>query len=252
MILCRSRAWPVVSGALSRPVVSNKSTALEDEFAALLEWERHLEEGLTTIGLSTDQSQVPYIRDCTTGPEVWMALATIHKRNRRAARIGLKRQLYTYVHNIEKPICNYVNGITTLAAKLKAISIELTKTKVVDIIIYALHPGYKAIGATLMRSDNTLTVAAVTSILIEAKDQYMKTKGLIVALAAQTRNTGGSGPIVCSRCMRPGHIARDCNGKRVSRNAATPLSGNTPLPPMLRAAIANVPATHEEEVLHLF
>jgi hypothetical protein len=97
MILRRSRAWPVVSGALSRPVVSDESTASEDEFAALLEWERHSEEGLTTIGLSIDQSQVPYIRDCTTGPEAWTALMTIHERNGRAARIGLKRQLYTYV-----------------------------------------------------------------------------------------------------------------------------------------------------------
>jgi hypothetical protein len=69
MILCCSCAWPVLSGALSRPIVSNESTALEDEFAALLEWERHLEEGLTTIRLSINQSQVPYIWNCTTGPK---------------------------------------------------------------------------------------------------------------------------------------------------------------------------------------
>jgi hypothetical protein len=169
-----------------------------------------------------------------------MALMTIHKRHGHAARIGLKRQLYTYIHNIEKAICNCISSITTLAAKLKAISIELTKTKVVNIIIYVLHPNYMAIRATLMQSDNTLTVAVVTLILIEAKDQYRKTEGSVVVLAAQTRNTGGSGPIVCFCCMRPGHIAYDCNGKHVNHNTATPFSSNTPLPPMLCTAIANV------------
>ena len=50
-------------------------------------------------------------------------------------------------------------------------------------------------------------------------------------LAARTRDTGGSGPIVCYRCLRPGHVARDCDGEHVVRDSATPSSGDTPPPP---------------------
>lgn len=217
MILRRSGSWSVINGKTTRP---------DDKTAAT--WDSLSEDGLTAIGLSIEQSQTSYIRDCTTGPQAWDALAAIYQRNARSTRINLKRQFYTYVHDTSQPIRDYVTGITTLVTKLKAIGVTISDEDVTDVLIYALAPEYSAVATSLMQSSTTLTVAFITGALVDAEAQMQKDKSeppvsVFVAKNTTTRRrrpdtpspdpsstSSSNSDTGCYRCGKPGHIARYC------------------------------------------
>lgn len=206
MIFRRAGVWQVVIGTMKRPANAD-ATGQE-------EWDGKLEEPLTAIGLTIDHTQTVHIRDCQTGPEAWVKLSSLYERSGRANRIGLKHQLYTYVHDPSDLVINYITGITTLVSKLKAIGVTLTEEEVTDVLIFALAPSYNAVATFLMQVLSTLTIAGISATLIEAEDQ-MKKPDTTFAMVAHTSNRSNHSCSAankkgCHRCGKPGHIARHC------------------------------------------
>lgn len=198
MILRRSGSWNVVSGKESEPEKDSK------EYAA---WWAKSEDGITAIGLAVELNQVAHIRDCSSGPEAWKALADIYERNDRATRINLKRELYTFVHDISAPVREYVNSITTIQAKLKAIGVEISDEDITDILIYTLAPEYNAVATSLMQSSEKLTIASITSALVDVEAK-LQPNGNAVALVAHS--SAPRLPPECFRCGTIGHLAQYC------------------------------------------
>ena len=132
MALRQKGCWGVISG------VEVKSTTRDGDKA----WEAKAEEGLTIIALTVDPSQYTYIWNSKNGVEAWTALKDTYEKNSRSMRISLKRQFYAFEHNTNAPMTTYVNGITDLAGKLKAIGITLTDEEITDVLIYNLDNEY--------------------------------------------------------------------------------------------------------------
>jgi hypothetical protein len=229
MVMRRAGTWKVVSGVTKKP--TKKDT---DE---LKEWEELAEDGLTAIGLTIEQSQKQYIRDCEDGPAAWKKLAEIYEKNSTATRISLKRKFYSYHHDTERPISDYINDITTLASQLKAIGVTLKDEDITDVLIYSLAPEYSAIATVLMAQSNaSTTVADITSALIEEEARRKELEGPEIitetGLAAKHSTVecgnchkrghtiekcwakGGKGKKVCHQCKKEGHLSWECPDKK--------------------------------------
>ena len=216
MALRQKGCWGVISG------VEVKSTTRDGDKA----WEAKAEEGLTIIALTVDPSQYTYLRNSKNGVEAWTALKDTYEKNSRSTRISLKRQFYAFKHDTNAPMTTYVNGITDLAGKLKAIGITLTDEEITDVLIYNLDNEYSSIAASLTASKGDLKVSEVTSALIE-EEQRRGTSRIDPATSLYSNNGphGRRGPNrdrregfsdyrKCFRCRRTGHISQDCHAKK--------------------------------------
>lgn len=199
MILWRAGTWKVVSGVTEKPKASQRKE--------LEEWEAAAEDGFSAIGLTIEQSQKPYIRDCTDGPSAWKALKDIYEKNSASNRISLKRRFYSYHHDTTLPITDYINDITSLATQLRAIGLKLEDQEITDVLIYSLSPKYGTIATALMtRSDaDFLTVAEISAALME-EEARRKDVGDDRAMMTQD----GASMEECSGCHKRGHNIANC------------------------------------------
>jgi hypothetical protein len=184
------------------------------------DWEKKAEEGMTIIALTVQPSQYTYIRDCINGPEAWKALQNAYERNSRATRIALKRQFYGFEHNAEEPMPTYVNGITDLAAKLRAIGITLSDEDITDVLIFNLNDKYSGIASTLVATKDELKISDVVNTLLE-EERRMGGPMPELSTALMTYNNGmgpkgrkGLRDRTCYRCGRTGHVMGMCRASK--------------------------------------
>jgi hypothetical protein len=234
LALRRLKKFDVVSGVTKKPKPT--STGFAD-------WNTAAVDALTDIGLTIDPSQYVHIRACADGAEAWEALAAIYEKPSRANRIAIKRKLYGYIHQVDKPIQDYISAITTLAARLDAISCALTATDITDILIFNLDPTYSTIASTLAASTEELTVATVSGMLIDEERRKQGMEGnaerggdamyarydAMYARHAPVRR----GSMSCYRCGEPGHLAKDCTAPAPVHNAAVAFDGDSALTAVL-------------------
>jgi hypothetical protein len=177
-------------------------------------WDKNSEEGLVLIGLSIDPSQYSYIRDATTGPEAWKALSDVYEKNSRANRISLKRQFYSFTHDIGRGMQGYITGISNLAAQLKSIGVTLTDEDIADVLIFNLDETYSSIAASLS-AQKDLTLADVKGALVDEEARRGGANGDQALVGKSKRHISR-----CFNCGKEGHIARYCRSPKKDTAAA--------------------------------
>jgi hypothetical protein len=224
MIFRRAGTLKMAIGEIKKP--SDKAAAEAKE-----EWEDQSENVLSAIGLTIEQSQKQYIRDCTDGPSAWKALKDIYEKNTASQRINLKRRFFSY-QNPAGSMADFIGDITNLASKLRAIGVDLEDQDVTDVMIYSLPPAYGSVATALMnRSDAaSLRITDVSAALMEeeARQNLKDDSQSDVALAARILKAscgnchkkghttaecwskGGGGKKKCFACLKEGHLAKDC------------------------------------------
>jgi hypothetical protein len=119
--------------------------------------------------------------------------------------------LYTYHHDVGKPVMEYVHGVLTLASQLRAIGVELGKEDVLDILIYSLAPEFSAVVTVLMQRAGSFTIEDISVVLVEEESHLKGRKEgtSYSALKAKVeKNLKRS--LTCYRCNEKGHIAQYC------------------------------------------
>ena len=168
LALRRLKKFDVVSGVMKKP----KPTA-----AGFADWNTIAVDTLTDIGLTIDLAQYVHIHACVDGAEAWEALAAIYEKPSHVNRIAIKHQLYGFIHQVNKPIQDYILGITNLTACLNTISCLLTATDIMGILIFNLDPTYSTIASTLAASTKEFSVAMVSGMLIDEERRKQGMEG---------------------------------------------------------------------------
>jgi gag-polypeptide of LTR copia-type/Zinc knuckle len=184
-----------------------------------------MQEILTAIGLTVDESQYIYIRDAEDGYAAWKALEKVYLKNSRANRISLKRQLYGFGHAVDSPIQDYINGILELTGQLRGIGVRLDKTEIMDILIMNLHESWSSMASTLATTmTDAHSVEDVTGALIDEDTRRRGgTTANDVAMMANyrrgTRRTNDTRK--CYNCAETGHLSRECPKKKGTQQKDT-------------------------------
>jgi hypothetical protein len=173
-------------------------------------------KALSIIGLTIETSQYVHIRSCTKSANAWQAFKDLYEKNSRANCITLKWAFYTFKHNPERPICDFINSIMTLADQLKALGISLSDEDIIDIIIYALHSDWSNIAGTLTVSQAMLRLADMVSGLVDEEVRQNPAPEAPQSGLKATLTHGGKhweDWRTCYTCGRRGHIATNCCNK---------------------------------------
>lgn len=206
MVLRRAGCWEIASGTSAKPARGDTS-----------DWERKSDEALTIIGLSVDPSQYEYIRDSETAHDAWKALQAKYEKASRASRINLKRQLYNFKHDPAKPVQVYIDGIKSLVRRLRAISVKIEDSDVMDVLIINLDESWGSIAAVLSQTIEDLSsVDDVTNALLDEE-------GRRGGAPSATDSDSDLAMLVCWRCGKSGHKQARCRktqGTRVKEERA--------------------------------
>jgi hypothetical protein len=206
MALRHQGVFGVATGSETRP-----SIAAEAE-----KWDTKDEKALSIIGLTVETSQYVHIRSCTKSADAWQAFKDLYEKNSQANRITLKRAFYTFKHDPERPIRDFINGIMTLTNQLKALGVSLSDEDVIDVIIYALHSDWSNIAGTLTASQATLRLADVVSGLVDEEARRNPAPEAPESGMKATLTHGGKrweDRRTCYAGGKRGHITANCRSK---------------------------------------
>jgi len=187
----------------------------DEPASATREWTNKALDALTIISLTIDPSQYIYIRDAENGWNAWHALATLYEKPSRANRIHLKRAFYGYIQSPGTAIQDYLDGIITLATRLRAIGVTLDDDDIIDVILFNLDDSWSNIAGSLITKDSIHLAEVISTLQDEGQRRSKANPAEIANVAVQNRGkrTLPSGSIVCGNCKRPGHAAAQCYAK---------------------------------------
>ncbi|XP_046590253.1 uncharacterized protein LOC124293440 [Neodiprion lecontei] len=181
------------------------------------------------IILAVERQVYGHVRDLNTARDVWLALKKTY------ADTGVTRglQLIKLVTDTKLENCsseeNYIDTIVSAAHQLKSIGLEFPDKGIGAILLNGLPEVYKPMVMALESSKVDLTTDLVkTKILQDVKwfstEQNNDLAFFSRANAGYKQNRGrrgvqrGRSSLICYRCNRPGHYARNC--RRVSGNSS--------------------------------
>src|ERR1700733_714713 len=144
-------------------------------------------DALTIISLTIDPTQYIYIQDVEDGWSAWRALATLYEKPSRANRIHLKRAFYGYIKSSDTVIQDYLDGIITLATRLRAIGVTLTDDDIIDVILFNLDDSWSNIAGSLITWDSIHLAEVVSTLQDEGQRRSKASPSEIANIAAHNR-----------------------------------------------------------------
>lgn len=137
---------------------------------ALTIWRKNDRKAKALIGLSVNDDQLVYIRNCTTAKESWLALKQAHEKNTMVNKVLLHKKLAKKQLKEGGDIQVHINDMNDIFQQLGDIEGATPDEWKIGILLASLPKSYDAI-VTALEVKSKLTWSNTQSMLI---DHYMK------------------------------------------------------------------------------
>ena len=116
---------------------------------------------------STHQSQKILLYPCTTAREMWVKLSSQHAARADDPIHQRWQELYDYKYDPENNVTSYINGILSIAYKLREINEPIPERQILNKILAALPPTFRMVrSAWTVVSANERTIDNLTQRLV--------------------------------------------------------------------------------------
>lgn len=162
LLLKAEGAWNVIT---EEPPIPDDSDASRAQVAA---WNANQLKGKSIIGLAVEDSQLIYIKKCSTARLCWEALKTHHKLPTLGARLQLYDQIFSEKLHHQGSMREHIGKLRTWYDDLAEMDSPLPDDIAVGVLLTSVNKVYKnlvtAVGAW---SDDRLTLQSVKAKLME-------------------------------------------------------------------------------------
>ncbi len=171
--------------------------------------QRKRELARSKITLALDASQLPFMMGMEDPREMWEAIQDMHRSSSLNHALSLCRSFFRMCKNENETVTGWIGRVRARALELSYTPCPATIVDIVLIMTEGLPPEYSSVVTQLdALSVNSLTVSAVTTLIIGAEAQLLRSqaKALSVDLSAHIARTD----VVCHQCNGHGHYKCEC------------------------------------------
>ena len=233
----RMEAQLIRLGLWNQVVCDVESTTTEDDAKAKDEWLKKrkaakMAEARAEIILRVEDSQLAHMRS-KDPMEIWEALACLHVARGFATRLALRRGFLRLVKGNDERMAAWIGRVKAFAFRLEDVGVEVTDEDRILALTNGLDKTYEAFLISLDATPPGLLslVHVVDRLLNEEtgrENRAAMNSGENAFYTARGSNSGGgqsggpsgSGPPVCWRCGKGGHIKAFCREEPVHGTGA--------------------------------
>jgi len=166
------------------------------------------------IAMNVDPKFYNLIKEKRSARSVWVALMNYFTETKMSTKIQLKAKFYTMVMSDKETLVDYVDRVKEVWEKMLALGDEIKEVEVVYKVICTVTKRYDGVMmAAMQMEEGKLTLNFV-------KGQFRLEDTRVMVRHTITERSSGDGStslmsttrsVICFRCGKPGHIARNCD-----------------------------------------
>lgn len=176
------------------------------------DWEKRDAKAQKLIISSLGKGSMLHIINCKTSEEMFKKLSSIYERDSDQQKYTLLQDFFNIRYETNHDITTHISKIENLAHRLNMLDEKVDEKMIMSKILVTLPERFKyfvSAWESVPSNEKSLTNLTARLIAEEARNEFQDI-GLNKNVAFQTN---------CFICKNPGHIARFCKSKNVSKNS---------------------------------
>ncbi|QRV85528.1 Copia-like polyprotein/retrotransposon [Ceratobasidium sp. AG-Ba] len=198
---------------------------MEEYTLTLADWLERDQEALAQIALTIEDEALGDIVDAKTCHEAWTRIVERWEGKGAQSLSFLYQQLVTTKIEEDSSITTGVNGLRSIASKMKTLGEPVSDSMFAQILMNALPPSYAVVSTVLQTSNQmgTITSDMVVTAALAEEERRKQGVGLTAMFTsvAKGKNAASSKSndkpkkknIKCFNCGKLGHIKVQCRGQ---------------------------------------
>lgn len=167
------------------------------------------EKAMSELYLMIEPQLYPYIEDCDQVKQAWTALSNAFSDSGTSRKVFILQQFASTKYNDCASMENYVNTMTSLWAKVKAVGFKIDEEVAASLLLAGLPAAYQPMILGLENQKTSLTMDYVKNLLLQGA--ITKDDSADGALFSKGKHfSKKKKQVKCYNCGGP-HFARKCN-----------------------------------------
>ena len=204
-------------------------------------------KALALMTLNVERHLLGQVAACDNAKLAWEDLERTYKSKNNARKLSLRQEMATLKMKSGEPVVKYVARARDLFRDLVATGVEMKPEDLGWQVLVGLPPAFATLRTILSASEAMLTVEEMLPKLVVheqmlggagKEDDSEVSSAVAYAAGNKGRNVksqerkGSSGPrgeghgvkkdLRCFKCLKTGHVAKECRGKITCLNCGTP------------------------------
>lgn len=194
-------------------------------------WTKDNAKAMCIISSAVEYSQLEYLITCKTASDMWNKLSLVHEQKSEANKLHLMKRFHDYRITTNDSVVHHIAKIQNIAAQLKDVGEVVSDVAVMAKILASLPEKFHSL---VTAWDNVPSkdqnIERLQERLIAEERRITEMEDATSVLAAMSVSNSSRrksqkpnadrvpGKFNCYACGKPGHLARNCWGKKKKKD----------------------------------